>query len=317
MKKLNWGIIGSGVIANEMAQALLDVNGEIYAVGHRDMNKAIDFAMKYKIKNAYGSVEELLNDPDVDVVYIATPHNSHYEIMKQAVAVKKHVLCEKPLVANAEQLKECFELARSSNLFLMEAEKTLFTPLNRKLKQLVKEGVIGQLRYVEGSYSYPIDLSEMEEDHWCFSKEAGGSVYDVGVYPICYANWFSDGCISDIQAVKDCAAGGYDMFTQALLTYDNGVIASVRSGWKQWMDNRGVLYGSKGSIETENFWKNTRAILKRDGICTPIEVDMKSDFTGEVEHAAACIQQGLLESPILGERQSMEIMKVLEYVKSL
>ena len=128
MKKLNWGIIGSGVIANEMAQALLDVNGEIYAVGHRDMNKAIDFAMKYKIKNAYGSVEELLNDPDVDVVYIATPHNSHYEIMKQAVAVKKHVLCEKPLVANAEQLKECFELARSSNLFLMEAEKTFGLP---------------------------------------------------------------------------------------------------------------------------------------------------------------------------------------------
>ena len=132
-------------------------------------------------------------------------------------------------------LKECFELARSSNLFLMEAEKTLFTPLNRKLKQLVKEGVIGQLRYVEGSYSYPIDLSEMEEDHWCFSKEAGGSVYDVGVYPICYANWFSDGCISDIQAVKDCAAGGYDMFTQALLTYDNGVIARCAaagsSGW--------------------------------------------------------------------------------------
>ena len=77
------------------------------------------------------------------------------------------------------------------------------------------------------------------------------------------------------------------MFTQALLTYDNGVIASVRSDWKQWMDNRGVLYGSKGSIETENFWKNTRASLKGWYHCTPIEVDMKSDFTGEVEHAAA------------------------------
>ena len=110
MKKLNWGIIGSGVIANEMAQALLDVNGEIYAVGHRDMNKAIDFAMKYKIKNAYGSVEELLNDPDVDVVYIATPHNSHYEIMKQAVAVKKHVLCEKAITVNDRQLEEIVAL---------------------------------------------------------------------------------------------------------------------------------------------------------------------------------------------------------------
>lgn len=279
------GIMGLGQIAHRVAKGICYAeNAELYAVGSRSLEKAREFQRLYGAQKIYDSYERLLQDPQV---------------------------------ANAEQLKECFQLARSSNLFLMEAEKTLFTPLNRKLKQLVKEGVIGQLRYVEGSYSYPIDLSEMKEDHWCFSKEAGGSVYDVGVYPICYANWFSDGCISDIQAVKDCAAGGYDMFTQALLTYDNGVIASVRSGWKQWMDNRGVLYGSKGSIETENFWKNTRAILKRDGICTPIEVDMKSDFTGEVEHAAACIQQGLLESPILGERQSMEIMKVLEYVKSL
>lgn len=107
------------------------------------------------------------------------------------------------------------------------------------------------------------------------------------------------------------------MFTQALITYDNGVFASVRSGWKQWMDNRGVLYGSEGVIETENFWKNTKAVLKKNGSITPIEVEMQSDFTGEVEHAVQCIEKGLLESPVLGERQSLEIMKVLEYVKSL
>ena len=266
--------------------------------------KARAFQGLYGAKRIHDSYEKLLQDSQVEMVYICTPNHLHFEHIQSALRHGKHVLCEKPLVANAQQLKECFQLARSSNLFLMEAEKTLFTPLNRKLKQLVEEGVIGQLQYVEGSYSYPIDVSEMKEDHWCFSKEAGGSVYDVGVYPICYANWFSNGCITSIQAVKDCAAQGYDMFTQALLTYDNGVIASVRSGWKQWMDNRGVLYGSEGSIETENFWKNTRAIVNKNGISTPIEVEMKSDFTGEVEHAAACIEQGLLESPILGERQT-------------
>ena len=145
MKKLNWGIIGSGVIANEMAQALLDVNGEIYAVGHRDMNKAIDFAMKYKIKNAYGSVEELLNDPDVDVVYIATPHNSHYEIMKQAVAVKKHVLCEKAITVNDRQLEEIVALAKKNNVVVQE----VVMALTMRAKQ-PKRGVIsGELGYIE------------------------------------------------------------------------------------------------------------------------------------------------------------------------
>lgn len=312
------GIMGLGQIAHRVAKGICYAeNAELHAVGSRSLEKARAFQGLYGAKRIHDSYEKLLQDPQVEMVYICTPNHLHFEHIQSALHHGKHVLCEKPLVANAQQLKECFQLARSSNLFLMEAEKTLFTPLNRKLKQLVEEGMIGQLQYVEGSYSYPIDVSEMKEDHWCFSKEAGGSVYDVGVYPICYANWFSNGRITSIQAVKDCAAQGYDMFTQALLTYDNGVIASVRSGWKQWMDNRGVLYGSEGSIETENFWKNTRAIVNKNGISTPIEVEMKSDFTGEVEHAAACIEQGLLESPILGERQSMEIMKVLEYVKFL
>lgn len=312
------GIMGLGQIAHRVAKGIRYAeNAELYAVGSRSQKKAEAFQSLYGASAVYAGYEELLQDTKVDMIYICTPNHLHFEHIKMALAHGKHVLCEKPLVSNTQQLQECFALARSQNRFLMEAEKTLFTPLNTKLKQMVKEGAIGKLQYVEGSYSYPFDFTEVKEDHWCLSKEDGGSVYDVGVYPICYANWFADGNITGIQAVKDCALQGYDLFTQALITYDNGVIASVRSGWKQWMDNRGVLYGSEGSIETENFWKNTRAILKKDGICTPVETEMKSDFSGEVEHAAACIQQGLLESPILGERQSLEIMRVLEYVKSL
>lgn len=312
------GIMGLGQIAHRVAKGIQHAkHAQLYAVGSRTIEKAEEFQKTYHAVKAYGDYEELLQDTDVDMIYICTPNSFHFEHIKAALLHGKHVLCEKPLVANSEQVKECFQLARTQKRFLMEAEKTLFTPLNQKLMQLLKEGAIGTLNYIEGSYSYPMDAAGMNEDHWCFSKEDGGSVYDVGVYPICYANWFSQGHIQSVQAVKECAPRGYDVFTQALITYDNGVFASVRSGWKQWMDNRGVLYGSEGVIETENFWKNTKAVLKKNGNITPIEVEMQSDFTGEVEHAVQCIEEGLLESPVLGERQSLEIMKVLEYVKSL
>ena len=146
------GIMGLGQIAHRVAKGICYAeNAELYAVGSRSLEKAGEFQRLYGAQKIYDSYERLLQDPQVEMVYICTPNHLHFEHIQNALRHGKHVLCEKPLVANAEQLKECFELARSSNLFLMEAEKTLFTPLNRKLKQLVKEGVIGQLRYVEGS----------------------------------------------------------------------------------------------------------------------------------------------------------------------
>lgn len=312
------GIMGPGYIAQRVAQGIHYANGaQLYAVGSRSIEKARAFQKRNQIPMAYGSYEELLGDDQVDMVYICTPNALHFEHITMALQCGKHVLCEKPLVADSRQLQACFALARAQKCFLMEAEKTLFTPLNQKLKQLVEDDAIGELYYIEGSYSYENEIIKTQNEHWSFSRACGGSVFDVGVYPICYANWFSGGSITQIQAVCNRVHRDYDVFTQALITYDSGVVASVRSGWRQWMDNRGVLYGSKGIIETKNFWKNTEAVLKRDGVCKKLAVDMASDFTGEVEHAVTCIEQGLLESPILGEAQSLEIMKVLEYVKTI
>lgn len=313
----NIGIIGLGGISHRVAKGVkFSKNAHLYAVASRSEEKAKQFHEQYGSEVYYSDYEELLEDNKVDLVYICTPNKLHYVQILQCLSHKKHVLCEKPLVSDMRQLDEVFTYATAQGCFLMEAEKTLFTPLNKKIRELIEEGRIGTLKHIEGSYSYAFDANGMAADHWCFSKEDGGSAYDVGVYPLCYANWFAGSDIQEIHSIKNTAALGYDTFAQALLRYENGITASVRSGWEIPMENRGYLYGSQGVIITENFWKNTEAILKtNDGEVMDIRVAMDSDFTGEIEHAVECIERGLLESPVLPYHASKEIMKVLEQIK--
>lgn len=312
------GIIGLGAISHRVAKGIQYAkNAQLYAVASRDKAKAEAFKETYQAKVSYDSYEALYKDENIDMVYICTPNHLHYEHIMKALSYGIHVLCEKPLVSNMEQLKACFAYAKEKECFLMEAEKTLFTPLNQEIRKLIEAGEIGKLQYIEGSYSYAINKQEMGAHHWAFSKEAGGSMYDVGVYPICYANYFANSSLMDIKAIKESTKEGYDMFAQALLTYENGVRATVRSGWNIWMENKGFLYGDKGVIITENFWKNTRAILRKGEKDIEIVVHMESDFTGEIEHACTCIAEGKLQSPIMSMQASMEIMKVLEYIKKI
>ena len=260
---------------------------------------------------------EVMKDEQIELVYICTPNPLHFEHIMLCLSHKKHVLCEKPFVSNHSQLKECFAYAKQQGCFLMEAEKTVFTPLNRKLKEMVEEGAIGKLRYIEAGYCAHMDIEKQDPSSWLFHKEDGGCFYDVGVYPICYANYFAGSDIQQIQVMKHVHKGvGIDTFTQAMLKYDNEVMAYVRSSWDLRTINQGYLYGEDGVIITNNFWKNTKAILRKDGVDQTIEVEMHSDFTGEIEHACDCVTQGLLQSPILSQKHSEQIMNVLEEIHS-
>lgn len=310
------GIIGLGNIAHRVAKGMQAAkNVRLYAAASRDIQKAEAFAKQHQITRAYGSYEELLRDESIDLVYICTPNYLHRDHILQALKHHKHVLCEKPLVSNQTQLKECFAYARKQRCFLMEAEKTLFTPLNQKLYGMVQEGAIGKLRYIEASYGYALHTDELPADFWGYRREDGGSAYDVGVYPICYANFFAQGNLCDVKLMQRVTEKGYDTFMQGLLVYENGVMASVRSSWEMDMENYGYLYGEKGYIVTKQFWKHTEAFLVKSGERTRIFAEMESDFTGEIEHAAQCILQGRLESGIMSEHASGEIMRVLEEIK--
>lgn len=311
------GILGLGKIATRVAKGVQYAqNATLYAVASRDVEKAKQFQNASGATVAYGSYEAMLADNEVDMVYICTPNYLHKEHIMLCLQYRKHVICEKPMVCDREGLCACFAYAKQQNCFLMEAEKTLFTPLNQKIKQLVDEGVIGALQYIEAGYCSHMDLSHIAKDSWLFRKRDSGSFVDIGVYPICYANYFANAKLTDIQVMKKCAPQGIDILAQSMLRYTNGVMAYIRSSWDITMENKGFLYGDKGVIITENFWKNTCAVLKKDGVETRIEVVMDSEFTGEIEHAINCVEQGLLQSPILAQEQSLEILRVLEEMQT-
>ena len=199
----------------------------------------------------------------------------------------------------------------------MEAEKTMFTPLNVKLKQMVREGVIGKLQAIRAEYSYDV-LKEVDTDHWVLEKEMGGSAYDIGVYPISFAHFMAGSKMQDLQVEKlmhpeySC-----DFGMQADILYENGVYGFLKTNWFYTAEHKGsaILAGDEGYIKVPAFWNSTKAYLYKDGKVEEISVEMESDFEGEVTHAAECIEKGLLESPVLGEEMSLEIVRVVDYTK--
>lgn len=316
----NVGIIGLGNIANRVAKGVLcSEKSCLYAVASRSIDNAKSFANKYGALSYYGSYEEMLNDPKVDLVYICTPNTLHYEQIKLCLSHGKHVICEKPMVKNEEQVRALFALARDKGCFLMEAEKTMFTPLNKKIKEMISEGVIGKLHTIRAQYCSD-GLDGLSLDHWVLGEEFGGCTYDIGVYPICFAHFYADSKIKEFQAeaVKSpdfkC-----DFGMDADVFYENGIYANVRSNWFYQAENKGkaVLVGDKGYFEIPAYWKGNKAYLHKDGVITEITVNMASDFEGEITHAVECIEAGLLESPVLGEEMSVEIIRVVEAVQEM
>lgn len=316
----NVGIIGLGNIANRVAKGVLcSEKSCLYAVASRSIDNAKSFANKYGALSYYGSYEEMLNDPKVDLVYICTPNTLHYEQIKLCLSHGKHVICEKPMVKNEEQVRALFALARDKGCFLMEAEKTMFTPLNKKIKEMILEGVIGKLHTIRAQYCSD-GLDGLSLDHWVLGEEFGGCTYDIGVYPICFAHFYADSKIKEFQAeaVKSpdfkC-----DFGMDADVFYENGIYSNVRSNWFYQAENKGkaVLVGDKGYFEIPAYWKGNKAYLHKDGVITEITVNMASDFEGEITHAVECIEAGLLESPVLGEEMSVEIIRVVEAVQEM
>ena len=315
---LNFGIIGIGNIAHRVAKGILcSPKANLYAVASRNKENAKEFKEQYGAEKAYGSYEELLNDSEVDVVYICTPNALHFDQIMLCLSYGKHVVCEKPMVADEVQVKKLFAEARRKGCFLMEAEKTMFTPLNVKLKQMVREGVIGKLQAIRAEYSYDV-LKEVDTDHWVLEKEMGGSAYDIGVYPISFAHFMAGSKMQDLQVEKlmhpeySC-----DFGMQADILYENGVYGFLKTNWFYTAEHKGsaILAGDEGYIKVPAFWKSTKAYLYKDGKVEEISVEMESDFEGEVTHAAECIEKGLLESPVLGEEMSLEIVRVVDYTK--
>lgn len=275
MKKLNWAILGPGLIATEFAQALLNVHGEIYAVGSRTLEKAEAFAKKYQAQKAYGSYDELLADSNVDVVYISTPHCNHYEYIMKSLHQNKHVLCEKAITVSSSELKEITELAATKNLVVSEAMTIYHMPLYEKLKQVVQTGKLGTLKMVNVSFG---SCKEYDVTNRFFSPDlAGGALLDIGTYALSFARFFLSAQPHEVLTTVKKFETGVDEQSGIILKNDADEMAVVTLTMRAKMPKRGVVAGDLGFITVDNFPRATRAMITYlDGTTEVVEAGVEA-----------------------------------------
>ena len=310
---IHFAILGPGKISHRFTKGMKDVkNAEIVAVASRDFKKAKEYCELYDIKKAYGSYEEMLQDKEIDAVYIATPPFVHAQQIKMCLNAGKHVLCEKPLMKTSAEAKECFALAKEKGLMLMEATKGVFIPPFLKIKELIHEDVLGPVSYVEASYCYDGNFGE---DHWVKDQAlAGGGMYDVGIYALSAVLCLLDKEVTDVKRM-DIKGNNCLDFTQILLHFGD-VVASVRGAISVSTQNKLFVYGKKGHVECEFFWKCHDFVVRMDGHEVNYHFDFDSEFTYEIQHFVDCIEKGLAESPVLSEKMSCLMLDIMDEKKT-
>lgn len=251
MNKYNWAILGTGNIAREMATALNEVNGQIYAVGTRKLEKAQAFAEEFQIKNAYGDCDEMIKNPEVDIVYISTPHNLHYEYLLKSLQHGKHVFCEKAITVNAKQLEEVVAIAKEKNLVIAEGMTMFHMPLYKKLREIVDSGAIGKVKMIQVNFG---SCKEYDVTNRFFSKElAGGALLDIGVYAASFARYFMESRPNVVLTTAKYFETGVDEQSGIIMKNDCDQMAVISLTMRAKQPKRGIVAGELGYIEVNNY----------------------------------------------------------------
>jgi predicted dehydrogenase len=325
---LRWGILGAGSIANSFAgdvQPLPDQ--EIVAVGSRDLEKANAFADKHKIDARHSSYEALVNDPNVDAVYVATPHTFHKEHSLLALRAGKHVLCEKPFTINAAEAEAVIVEARGRNLFLMEAMWSRFFPVWAKVREWIATGEIGVPRQLVADFGFKGGklgadgkLDGVNPDARLYNPAlGGGALLDVGAYPVSLAQMIF-GAPSEVAALGTVGHTGVDENVGMLLHYPNGAVAITSTSLQVNTAQTATIVGTEGKIEVRNpWWCPKHAILSRAGagqLPEPFETPFEGrGFQFEAIEVAKCLRAGKIESEILSHDATLTVMKSLDALR--
>lgn len=247
MKNISWAVLGTGVIANEMANALKKNGKNIYAVGNRTYEKAVAFGEKYGIKKVYSDYNEMFTDPDVDVIYITTPHNTHINFVKKAIENGKHVLIEKSITLNSDELSEIVSMAKEKGVVIAEAMTIYHMPVYTKLREILASGKLGKVNLITMNFG---SFKEYDMNNRFFNRNlAGGAMLDIGVYALSFIRWFMESKPDNIQSQVKLAPTGVDEQVGMLLTNKEGQMATVMLSLHSKQPKRGMVSCEKGYIE--------------------------------------------------------------------
>jgi predicted dehydrogenase len=304
VEKVRWGIVSTGRITHQFVSDFNFVhNGEVIAVASRSQASADEFAEQYEIPRAYSSYAGLLDDPDVEAVYIATPHTLHFQNMVDALAAQKHVLCEKPFTVGTTDSRKLFELADSSSLFVMEAMWTYFLPAIRKALEWVEQGRIGRVQQVKADFGYPqlpYDPNRREYN----AELGGGCLLEMGIYPVAIAWLFLQKDPDEIKVVARKAPNGVEDDVQMLFNYgdnDTGFSATLATSFRSKLQNWAYIIGEEGYIAIPDFWHARECHLYHLDDCIDRFRDDRKSLGFNFETTAA-------NDDILAGRQQNRIM---------
>ncbi len=317
MNKIKWGIIGTGHISNKFATALSFLSeAELVAVASRDQETADAFARKHNIPKAYSTYEALAGDPEIDVIYIGTPHSFHLENSVMCMRNGKAVLCEKALTINSTEAREMVRIAFEENVFLMEAMIPRHVPLMRKVMNWVREERIGEVRMVKASRCARRDFPP--EARQLNPELGGGSLLDVGVYVISFASMVYQKPPVEAIGLGHIGELGSDEQGIVVLKYDNGEMADLSFALRTEAVNEAYIFGTDGFIKIDDvFAVPTKATLYKDkqAIETIEEPILGNALNYEAEEVMRCLKLGLKESPYMPLEESVQIMEIMDKIR--
>jgi len=319
---INIAILGAGNIADKMARTLtgmIDQGNKTVAkhsVASRDGERALRFANDHGFEKAYGSYAEMLRDPDVDLVYIATPHSHHYEHMKLCLHHGKHVLCEKPFTINAKQAREITAMAQDKGLYAAEAIWTRYLPCRRIIDDLLASGAIGTPHMATANLAFKLDhLERMQKP-----ELAGGALLDLGVYPINFVSMVLGKNVVDIQTTAQMLDTGVDLQSSITVTYAGSEMAVICTAMNCCGDNRGVVYGTKGTLSVDTILNPAViTVTPKDSSEEERTYPVPEQITGfeyEVQAAVDAIERGDVECDAMPHAETLHVIRMMDTIRA-
>ncbi|HEY4937087.1 MAG TPA: Gfo/Idh/MocA family oxidoreductase [Puia sp.] len=320
MELIRWGILGCGRIARKFAADLaLVADAKLIALGARQLANAQEFAKEFPAPHVHGSYEELVSDPEVDVIYIASPHALHHKHTLLCLNHGKGVLCEKAFALNLREVKEMVDMARTKKVFLMEAIWSKFLPQYQKVQELIAAGELGDIRNVLIDFGF---IPQPPVPPRLFDPAlGGGSLLDIGIYNVFFALSFL-GKPDEIEASMMPAATGVDEQCAMLFKYKNGAMAQLFSSLTSNLGTEADIGGTKSRIRlTSRFYAPSATIeiftgREESKQIIPVHKEPGSGYQYEARHVGECLRNGLIESPVMTHADSILLMETLDRIRA-
>ncbi len=316
IKTINWGIIGAGKIADKFANDLRTVSdAKLIAIASNSIERAAEFAQKHDLAYFYDSYKDIFKTPDLDVIYIATPHSSHAENTILCLENKVAVLCEKPFAMNLKQVQQMIEVANRNDTFLMEAMWTRFIPAIQKTLELIEDGAIGKIKTIHADFGFP--APNLPERRLLNPQLGGGALLDIGIYPA-YISLLLLGYPSEIQALSTFTQTGVDETCSFILKYKNEATAVLNCSIATKTRTEAVIYGENGYIELPTRFMETNRLILNQTDKEPIEYRFDYNTKGynfEAEEVVKCLQAGKKESNLMPLSMSVKLISLLDEIR--